>query len=52
MSKNKKCSKCGQDFPKYSTHKKLKETPIEELIEKHTGMKYEDYLRKQRNKRK
>ena len=50
MAKNKQCSKCGQDYPKYSTHKKVKETPIEELIEKHTGMKYEDYLKHKEHK--
>tara|TARA_R110002051_G_scaffold230779_1_gene292768 strand:- start:830 stop:1015 length:186 start_codon:yes stop_codon:yes gene_type:complete len=45
MANNKQCPTCGQDYPKYSTNKEVNETPIEELIEKHTGMKYEDYLK-------
>ena len=45
MAENKRCPACGQDYPKYSTHEEVNETPIEELIEIHTGMKYEDYLK-------
>jgi hypothetical protein len=45
MANNKQCPTCGQEYTKHSTNKEVNETPIEELIEKHTGMKYEDYLK-------
>ena len=45
MAENKRCPTCGQDYPEYSTHGEVNNTPIEELVEKHTGMKYEDYLK-------
>jgi hypothetical protein len=50
MAENKQCPTCGQDYPEYSTHGEVNETPIEELIEKHTGMKYEDYLKQKEHK--
>jgi hypothetical protein len=39
-----------QDYPEHSTHGEVNETPIEELIEKHTGMKYKDYLKQKEHK--
>jgi hypothetical protein len=45
MAENKQCPTCGQDYPEYSTNGEINHTPIEELIEIHTGMKYEDYLK-------
>ena len=51
MAENKQCPTCGQDYPEYSTHGEINHPPIEELIEKHTGMKYEDYLEDKKMKR-
>ena len=51
MAENKQCPTCGQDYPEHSTHGEINHTPIEELIEIHTGMKYEDYLKDKKMKR-
>ncbi len=48
MAKSKQCPTCGQDYPEQSAP--VKETPIEELIEKATGMKYKDYLKQKEYK--
>ena len=50
MANNKQCPTCGQEYTKHSTNKEVNETPIEELIEKATGMKYEDYLKQKEHK--